>query len=126
MAIHNLAFQGVFSPETVTQLGLPSDKLRYQRGGILWRHVLPKGRALLFRPYRHRKPDLCQGNPDCAAGLWHGRLAASRREHISGIVNGIPTENGILPTIPILRKTMLMDDLAVKSANKMACSSYWA
>ena len=62
--IHNLAFQGVFGPDTVNQLGLGWDVFNAEGPRVLGKCQLPQGRRELQRAHHDRQSDLRQGDPD--------------------------------------------------------------
>ncbi|TCS71672.1 starch synthase [Sulfuritortus calidifontis] len=91
MTIHNLAYQGIFPPETVGQLGLPAE--HFHIAGLEYYGNLSFLKAGLF--YADR---LSTVSPSYAEEIQHEPLGmglqgllAGRREVLSGIVNGIDT-----------------------------------
>lgn len=103
LTIHNIAYQGIFSPEILPDIGLPSSvftmhglefygKVNYLKGGIVWADEVNTVSPTYAREIQ---------TDDYSFGL-HGILA-TRREHLSGILNGIdssywdPSADGALP-----------------------------
>ena len=66
--IHNFAYQGVFDPSVIDELGLDSGLLEHARAGVLRPGELHEGRAGLCRLAQHRESDLREGDSD--AGIW--------------------------------------------------------
>ena len=103
LTIHNIAYQGLFSPEILPDIGLPSSvftvdglefygNVNYLKGGIVWADEVNTVSPTYAREIR---------TDEYSFGL-HGILA-TRREHLSGILNGIdcsywdPSADGALP-----------------------------
>ena len=82
LTIHNLAFQGLFDPACIGELGLPPEAFQRRRLRILGPGRLPQGRALLCRPAEHGEPDLRPGDPDRGPGHGPARPAAQPRRAI--------------------------------------------
>jgi starch synthase len=103
LTIHNIAYQGLFSAEILPDIGLPSSvftvdglefygNANYLKGGIVWADEV----NTVSPTYAHEIQ-----TDEYSFGL-HGILA-TRREHLSGILNGIdcsywdPSADGALP-----------------------------
>ena len=103
LTIHNIAYQGLFSAEILPDIGLPSSvftvdglefygNVNYLKGGIVWADEV----NTVSPTYAHEIQ-----TDEYSFGL-HGILA-TRREHLSGILNGIdcsywdPSADGALP-----------------------------
>lgn len=103
LTIHNIAYQGIFSPEILPDIGLPSSvftvhglefygKVNYLKAGIVWADEVNTVSPTYAREIQ---------TDEYSFGL-HGILA-TRREHLSGILNGIdcsywdPSADGALP-----------------------------
>jgi len=89
LTIHNIAYQGVFSPEILPDIGLPSSvftvdglefygNVNYLKGGIVWADEVNTVSPTYAREIQ---------TDEYGFGL-HGILA-TRHEHLSGILNGI-------------------------------------
>jgi starch synthase len=103
LTIHNIAYQGLFSPEILPDIGLPSSvftvdglefygNVNYLKGGIVSADEVNTVSPTYAREIQ---------TEDYSFGL-HGILA-TRREHLNGILNGIdysywdPSTDGALP-----------------------------
>ena len=103
LTIHNIAYQGLFSPEILPDIGLPESvftqdglefygNVNYLNGGIVWADEVNTVSPTYAREIQ---------TDEYSFGL-HGILA-TRREHFSGILNGIdssywdPSTDGALP-----------------------------
>jgi len=103
LTIHNIAYQGLFPPEILPDIGLPSSvftvhglefygNVNYLKGGIVWADEVNTVSPTYAREIQ---------TEEYSFGL-HGILA-TRREHLSGILNGIdcsywdPAADGALP-----------------------------
>jgi starch synthase len=103
LTIHNIAYQGLFSPEILPDIGLPSSvftvhglefygNVNYLKGGIVWADEVNTVSPTYAREIQ---------TEEYGFGL-HGILA-TQREHLSGILNGIdcsywdPAADGALP-----------------------------
>jgi starch synthase len=103
LTIHNIAYQGLFSPEILPDIGLPSSvftvhgleffgNMNYLKGSIVWADEVNTVSPTYAREIQ---------TEEYSFGL-HGILAM-RREHLSGILNGIdcsywnPAADGALP-----------------------------
>jgi starch synthase len=119
MVIHNLAFQGVFSPETVSQLGLPQasfhvEGMEYYGGmSFLKAGLYYCDHIVTVSPTYAREIQV----PPLGFGM--EGLLSLRHEHITGIVNGISNEWDPVND-PNLEQNYSIDDLAGKDINKTA------
>src|SRR5450756_1761138 len=103
LTIHNIAYQGLFPPEILPDIGLPSSvftvhglefygNVSYLKGGMVWADEVNTVSPTYAREIQ---------TEENSCGL-HGILA-TRREHLSGILNGIncsywdPAADGALP-----------------------------
>ena len=103
LTIHNIAYQGLFSPEILPEIGLPSSvftmqglefygNVNYLKGGIVW---ADKVNTVSPKYAREIQTD------EYSFGL--DGILATRRDHLSGILNGIdcsywdPSADGALP-----------------------------
>lgn len=119
MAVHNLAFQGVFPPETLTQLGLP--KASFDTNGMEY-----YGNISFLKAGLYYSSHIATVSPTYASeiqrsplGFGMEGLLARRREHITGIVNGISDEWNPA-TDPDIARNYTIENLADKTANKEA------
>lgn len=92
MTIHNLAYQGVFPSSLVTQLGLPMES--YSMHGVEYFGHLSFLKAGLHYADRITtvSPTYAEEIQDETLGFGMQGLLAQRREHLSGILNGIDEE----------------------------------
>ncbi len=118
MTIHNLAYQGIFPPETVGQLGLPAEA--FQINGLEYYGNLSFLKAGLY--YADR---LSTVSPSYAEEIQHEPLGmglqgllAGRRAVLTGIVNGIDTAFWNPADDPHLPCRYSMRDLAPKQQCK--------
>ncbi len=120
MTIHNLAFQGCFPPETVTQLGLPAAS--FNINGVEYYGNLSFIKAGLYYADRIStvSPSYAREIQQAPLGFGLQGLLAARSQHIYGIVNGIDTMEWNPATDPHLSKNYSSNNLAVKKTNKLA------
>jgi starch synthase len=120
MEIHNLAFQGVFSPETVAQLGLPSAS--FSMNGVEYYGGMSFMKAGLYYADRIATVSPTYAKEIQAAPLGFGMegLLATRAKHLSGILNGISVTEWDSSADPHLVQNYSKDDLALKAVNKRA------
>ncbi|ODT79367.1 MAG: starch synthase [Nitrosomonadales bacterium SCN 54-20] len=117
MVIHNLAFQGVFSPETVSQLGLPQTS--FQAEGVEYYGGMSFLKAGLY--YCDHivtvSPTYAREIQVPPLGFGMEGLLSRRHERITGIVNGISDEWDPVND-PYLEHNYSMDDPSGKAINK--------
>ncbi|SEK44981.1 glycogen synthase GlgA [Nitrosovibrio tenuis] len=120
MTIHNLAFQGVFPPDTATQLGLPAASMNMN--GVEYYGGMSFLKAGLYYSDHIStvSPTYAREIQTAPLGFGMQGLLASRREDISGILNGIATDEWDPATDPYLARKYSITNLAAKSANKKA------
>jgi starch synthase len=120
MTIHNLAFQGVFPPSTVTQLGLPASS--FDINGAEYHGSMSFLKAGLY--YSDHivtvSPTYAREIQAAALGFGMQGLLATRSKHLSGIVNGIDTTEWNPANDPALARNYTVANLAAKAANKKA------
>jgi starch synthase len=92
ITIHNLAYQGIFPPQTVGQLNLPASSFSIEGVRVLRQSVLPQGRFVLRQSHHHRLAHLCHGNPATASGHGHAGLAVGSSASTFRHLNGIDTD----------------------------------
>ena len=117
MVIHNLAFQGVFPPETVSQLGLPQTSFHTE--GVEYYGGMSFLKAGLY--YCDHivtvSPTYAREIQVLPLGFGMEGLLSRRHERITGIVNGISDEWNPLND-PHLEQNYSIDDLSGKVINK--------
>jgi len=120
MAIHNLAFQGVFPPSTLSQLNLPTSS--FNINGIEYYGDLSFLKAGLYYSDHIAtvSPTYAKEIQKAPLGFGLQGLLASRRKYISGIVNGIDITEWDPATDPSLIQNYTIHEIANKSINKFA------
>jgi len=118
MAVHNLAFQGIFPPQVVAEMGLPAEC--FQPEGVEYYGDLSFLKAGLY--YADHiitvSPSYAEEIQTDALGFGMQGLLAHRREVLSGILNGIDTAEWNPAADPNLVQAYDATDLSGKSANK--------
>ena len=119
MAVHNLAFQGIFPLHTALKLGLPGECL--QPEGVEY-----YGNMSFLKAGLHYADHIITVSPSYAEeiqtdvlGFNMQGLLAHRREVLSGILNGIDTTEWNPATDPNLVQTYDVENIRGKSANKL-------
>lgn len=120
MSIHNVAFQGVFPPTTVRELGLPAES--FQIDGVEYYGNLSFLKAGVF--YADR---ITTVSPTYAGEIQSGPLGfglqgllAGRARVLSGIVNGIDPAVWNPETDALIAARYSVSEIARKAANKRA------
>ena len=123
ISIHNLAFQGIFPPETVQQLHLPPSC--YDIDGVEYYGNLSFLKAGLFYADHITtvSPNYATEIQQEELGFGMQGLLAARHDSLTGILNGIDTEEWDPATDPYLAKPYSSANLAGKAANKEALQS---
>ncbi|SDW64913.1 glycogen synthase GlgA [Nitrosomonas oligotropha] len=120
MTIHNLAFQGVFPPGSVVQLGLPPHS--FAINGVEYYGNLSFLKAGLF--YANHittvSPNYAEEIQAQTLGFGLQGLLAARRSHLTGIVNGIDVNEWDPAADRHLVKNYSSKKLADKALNKSA------
>lgn len=122
-AIHNLAFQGIFPPETVNDLHLPPScfsidgveyygSLSFLKAGLSYAdHITTVS------------PNYAKEIQQDAFGFGMQGLLAERRDDLTGILNGIDTDEWNPATDRYLTKKFSAANMSGKAANKQALQS---
>ncbi|MDP4029093.1 MAG: glycogen synthase GlgA [Gallionella sp.] len=120
VAIHNLLFQGNFSPETVSELHLPPSC--YSINGVEYYGKLSFLKAGLFYADHITtvSPNYAKEIQKEPLGFGMQGLLATRRNELTGILNGIDTDEWNPATDPHLAKNYNRARMAGKAANKEA------
>ncbi len=120
MTIHNLAFQGIFPPESAVQLGLPPDS--FDINGVEYYGNLSFLKAGLYYADHITtvSPNYAEEIQTKPLGFGLQGLLAARRRHLTGIINGIATNEWNPATDPHLVKNYSSKKLSDKAANKIA------
>lgn len=116
--IHNLAFQGIFPPETVSQLRLPPSS--FNMDGVEFHGSLSFLKAGLFYADHITtvSPNYANEIQQEELGFGMQGLLTLRSDHLTGILNGIDTDVWDPATDPHLFRHYNDDDMAGKAANK--------
>lgn len=119
MTIHNLAFQGTFPPDTVAELGLPTES--FDMNGLEYYGSMSflKGGLYYANHVSTVSPTYAREIQTEPLGFGMEGLLAARHEHISGIVNGIASEWNP-STDPHIARNYAITNLAAKADNKIA------
>lgn len=120
IAIHNLAFQGIFPPVTVKQLNLPPSC--FSIDGVEYYGNMSFLKAGLF--YANYittvSPNYAVEIQQDALGFGLQGLLSMRRDSLAGMLNGIDTEEWDPATDPHLASRYCSEDMSGKAANKLA------
>lgn len=118
MTIHNLAFQGIFPPGSVVQLGLPPDS--FDINGVEYYGNLSFLKAGLYHTDHITtvSPNYAEEIQTESLGFGLQGLLAGRGQHITGILNGISTSEWDPATDPHLAKNYTNKKLSDKAVNK--------
>ncbi len=119
-AIHNLAFQGIFPPETVEELHLPPSCFGID--GVEYYGNLSFLKAGLFYADHLTtvSPNYAQEIQQEPLGFGMQGMLAMRRNELTGILNGIDTDEWNPAIDPHLAKHYSRARMAGKAANKEA------
>ena len=120
MTIHNLAFQGVFPAETLTQLGLPAASFDINGAEYYGGMSFLKAGLYYSDHIATVSPTYAREIQTAPLGFGMQGLLAGRRQHISGITNGIDTTEWNPATDLALVRNYTAGNLAAKAANKRA------
>jgi starch synthase len=119
MAVHNLAFQGIFPPQTTLELGLPPESFHME--GVEF-----YGNLSFLKAGLHYAGHITTVSPSYAGeiqtealGFGLQGLLAARRNDLSGILNGIDTSEWNPAADPRLVQPYDAVDMRGKAANKL-------
>ena len=120
MTIHNLAYQGVFPPETVLPLGIPQHS--FSIFGVEYYGNLSFLKAGLFYANRINtvSPTYAKEIQSAPLGFGMQGLLASRGRYVSGILNGIDTRGWNPETDALIEQNYDAQRLELKAVNKKA------
>lgn len=123
LAIHNLAFQGIFPPETVDELHLPPSCFGID--GVEYYGNLSFLKAGLFYADHITtvSPSYAREIQEEPLGFGMQGLLTMRRNELTGILNGIDTEEWNPATDPHLLKKYSRARMTGKAANKQVLQS---
>ena len=120
ITLHNLAFQGCFSPDEVIKLGLPPESFNVQ--GVEYYGDMSFLKAGIYYATRITtvSPTYAQEIQHQSLGFGLQGLLAERSDVITGIINGIDTTIWNPATDPYIVKKYSSHNLASKKVNKLA------
>ena len=120
LAIHNLLFQGIFPPKTVKELHLPPSC--FDINGVEYYGNLSFLKAGLYYADHITtvSPNYAREIQQDALGFGMQGLLAARRDDLTGILNGIDTDEWNPATDPHLVSRYSRAEMAGKAANKEA------
>ncbi|MDD5180072.1 MAG: glycogen synthase GlgA [Gallionellaceae bacterium] len=118
VTVHNLAFQGTFPPQAAASMGLPAEC--FQPEGVEFYGNLSFLKAGLYYADHITtvSPSYAEEIQTAALGFGLQGLLAHRRNVLTGILNGIDTEEWNPATDPDIAQTYDAGRLQAKSANK--------
>jgi len=118
--VHNLAFQGKFPPSLFPRLGLPPEALSVQ--GLEYYGTLGYLKAGLWYADRINtvSPTYAAEIATPAFGMGLDGLLRGRGGHVSGILNGLDTDDFDARRDPRLAANFDADDPSPRGANKLA------
>lgn len=121
--VHNMAFQGIFPPETVSDLHLPTSCFDIE--GVEYYAQLSFMKAGLFYADHITtvSPNYAKEIQQEEFGFGMQGLLAERRDDLTGILNGIDTDEWNPATDRYLAKKFSAANMRGKAANKQALQS---
>lgn len=120
MTIHNLAFQGIFPPSTLHELHLPLSS--FAISGVEYYGNLSFLKAGLYYADHITtvSPNYAEEIQQEALGFGMQGLLAQRRDHLTGILNGIDTDEWNPASDSHIARKYSAARMAGKAANKLA------
>jgi len=120
MTVHNLAYQGIFPPVTLSRLGLPPSS--FSPDGVEFYGNLSFLKAGLYYADRITtvSPNYAREITDVPMGMGMQGLLAHRASALTGILNGIDTDAWDPESDPYIAKYYNASRLPVKLENKRA------
>ncbi len=120
MTIHNLAFQGTFSPQWISDLGLPASSFAVDGVEYYGRFSFLKAGLFYAQAVTTVSPSYAAQIQHEPLGMGMQGLLAARRDALTGILNGIDTNvwsPATDPSIPVRYDAAMLDR---KAASKRA------
>ena len=121
LSIHNLAFQGTFDAEIVSQLGLSDQEHLFDQKRLAAGQVSYLETGILYASWLSTVSETyareIQG-PELGMGLED--LLGARADHLVGIVNGVDVEEWSPDRDPLIPHRYSADDLAGKALSRKA------
>jgi starch synthase len=124
VTIHNLAFQGIFPPNNLTWLGLPPES--FQINGLEYYGSISFLKAALFYADRITtvSPTYAEEIQRAPLGMGLDGLLATRRDQLSGILNGIDEKSWNPRSDPHIPAHYDAHNLSNKGVNKRALQQH--
>lgn len=119
MTIHNLAFQGVFPPETVNELALPPESFHPHGAEYYGNLSFLKAGLYYANHVTTVSPTYAEEIQSEALGFGLQGLLKNRNKSLTGILNGIDDREWDPATDPALAQNYDAKNLAGKVANKL-------
>ncbi len=119
MTVHNLAFQGVFPPQMTAELGLPAECFQPEGAEYYGNLSFMKAGLHYADHITTVSPSYAEEIQTDALGFGLQGLLKSRRADLTGILNGIDTEEWNPAADPNIAKFYDAGNLKGKSANKI-------
>lgn len=118
--VHNLAYQGIFPPDTLGELGLPAES--FSMHGVEYYGKLSFLKAGLYYATKLTtvSPTYAREIQTDAFGMGMQGLLAARAGDLTGILNGIDTDEWNPAQDKYLDATYSIDNLAGKALDKLA------
>lgn len=120
MTIHNLAFQGIFPPHVVAEVGLPPESFSIEGVEYYGNFSTLKAGLYYADHIATVSPTYAREIQQKALGFGMQGLLARRSNRLTGIVNGIDIGDWNPATDPHLAKGYDAGHMAGKAANKLA------
>jgi starch synthase len=119
MTIHNLAFQGVFPPQTVAELGLPAESFHPHGAEYYGNLSFLKAGLYYANHVTTVSPTYADEIQTDALGFGLQGLLKNRNKSLTGILNGIDDAEWNPAADPALAQNYDVKNLAGKLANKL-------
>ncbi len=120
MTLHNLAFQGIFPPHVVAEVGLPPSSFSIEGVEYYGNFSFLKAGLYYADHITTVSPTYAREIQQEALGFGMQGLLAHRGDKLTGIVNGIDTSDWNPATDPHLVQGYDIKQMAGKTANKLA------
>jgi starch synthase len=120
ITVHNLAFQGIFAPHWVADLGLPATSFAVDGVEYHGRASFLKAGLYYANAITTVSPTYAEEIQHEATGMGLHGLLASRRDSLTGILNGIDTTIWDPANDPLITERYDATTLKRKAANKRA------
>jgi starch synthase len=118
MTIHNLAFQGNFPPETVTELSLPPACFAMEGAEFYGQLSFLKAGLVYSKHITTVSPTYAKEIQEVELGFGMQGLLTARSNDLTGILNGIDTDEWNPANDKFLKQAYSVNDLSGKAANK--------